>query len=75
MLLTMFLGLIIFVATHLICVAQPTLAHPTKALPRRSVQKPTGHVAASWYTSWHVQDVPLETVNWSEYNMAFYAFA
>lgn len=71
----MFLGLCIFVAAHLIWAAQPTFARSIKALPRQSTQKPTGHVAASWYASWHVQDVPLSAVNWTEYNVVIYAFA
>ncbi len=69
----MFLGLCIFVATHLIWAAQPTLALSMKASPRS--QKPNGAVAASWFATWHVGDVPLASVNWTEYNMAFYAFA
>ena len=71
----MFLGLCIFVAAHLIWATQPTLARSMKGFPRQSPKKPTGHVAASWYASWHAQDVPLATVNWTEYNVAIYAFA
>ncbi len=71
----MFLGLCIFAAAHLIWAAQPTLARSIKAFPRQSPQKPTGHVAASWYASWHAQDVPLAAVNWAEYNVVIYAFA
>ena len=70
----MLLSLCIFVATHLIWTAQPTLARAINAFPRIS-QKPTGSVAASWYTSWHAQDVPLSTVNWTEFDVVVYAFA
>jgi hypothetical protein len=70
----MFLSLCIFVAAHLIWAAQPTLARSTNVFPRQW-QKPTGPVAASWYASWHAQDVPLATVNWTEYNVVIYAFA
>jgi len=69
----MFLGLYVFVAAHLIWAAQPTLARSIKAFPL--AQKPNGSVAASWYVAWHVNGVPLASVNWTEYNMVFYAFA
>lgn len=72
----MFLGLCIFIAAHVIWAAQPTLAKAGSLSPRQSTQptKPTGHVAASWYTSWHAEYVPLASVNWTEYNMVFYSF-
>jgi hypothetical protein len=69
----MFLGLYIFVAAYLIWAAQPSLAGSRES--SRLWQKPKGHVAASWYAAWHVGDVPLASVNWTKYDMVFYAFA
>ena len=71
----MFLGFCILVAAHVIWAAQPTLAHSMKASPRQSAAQKPGLVAASWYASWHAGDVPLTMVNWTEYNIVFYAFA
>ena len=71
----MFLSLCIFVAAHAIWAAQPILARTINASPRQLAKKPAGYVAASWYTSQHASDVPLASVNWTEYNLVFYAFA
>ncbi|KAJ6629448.1 glycoside hydrolase superfamily [Mycena sp. CBHHK59/15] len=45
------------------CVASPTAASSNYT------------VAAGWYTSWHVTDVPLSSVLWSKYTHMIYAFA
>ncbi|KAI0268808.1 glycoside hydrolase family 18 protein [Gloeopeniophorella convolvens] len=34
-----------------------------------------GLVAASWYTGWHADDVPLSKVSWSKYTHMTYSFA
>ncbi|KAI0065999.1 glycoside hydrolase family 18 protein [Artomyces pyxidatus] len=49
----------------------PHHRHVAQSLRRDS----PGLVAASWYTGWHADDVPLANVSWSKYTHMTYSFA